>query len=736
MSTLHDFTLHYYVISYFTRRNSVVHPLGACENLQVFYSCILLSVHSPVSLAYLLPPLALSHSSRFTLFCYRSRDMSSSQPIPIISSTGANSMRPQDPPTAFFQPAIASSLPAGRDHLHRIVSGQHRSPFTPAVGKTIDCDRQDRVMHSPVQAHHLSATPLFQSSYALEPTQVHEDVTMSSDVEATSWPPRLDLEILSRSARRWVDSGRVSRPEASSMFDTDFSQVASAADTVLDAIRSGRAGVERPPRESVSGTYFLKRVESRPSFRSGPAVTAVFKPADEEPGDSSPTGSFVSSPSPVHPRVSPDGHDIVHSARLLSAGFRPGEGAFKEVAVYLLDHHNFAQVPQTALARCTLGESGTNQLRTKMGAFQVYVPNEGDADDWGPGIFPRESVHRIAVLDIRTLNYDRHGGNILVTKRDSKHDLVPIDHAFTLPETVQAVPWAVWMDWPAARQPMSKETLTYISNLDPNSEARILRDELGETIRPGCLRSLKIATCLLQKGAAAGLSLYDIGSLMYTRDPDDAFPRAKSVLEKIVDEALESSLQRQSHLHDPFCSMDGLFSMDAAPPRSPSPVSSEDHNETYIVKYAARRIDEHIASIVDSKEPRGSPKSFLGRARSIPDFGFGLGASAASALCATAPPSPCVRDRVYNHLKFVPSPPRRSDSTDHGGRSSDALLENSAKIANVLSQNGRSLVVPVPVPSTGVNMRSDMRPPKMAISSVERKSSPVSPPGFKLDSFS
>ncbi len=474
-------------------------------------------------------------------------------------------------------------------------------------------------------------------------------------------------------------------------------------------------------------------------------VAAVFKPADEEPVSMSPPDSLISSPSPVHPRGSPDlleGNGS-RAARMAAAGFHPGEGAFKEVAAYVLDHRNFSKVPQTALARCTLvADSSASNLKTKMGAFQVYVENVGDADDWGPGKFPLEDVHRIATLDIRTLNYDRHGGNILVTKDgNGAFGLVPIDHAFTLPEVVQAVPWAVWMDWPAAKAPLSEETLRYIAGLEPDLEARMLHDELCGALRNRSYRSLKLATRLLQKGAAAGLSLYDIGILIYTREGEGE--PLKSEFEKIVDEALESANQRQIHLGNEVFEevlesppTELLFPLDGhIPPPSPPPPASvaQSYNEDYIVKYASRLMDRLVARVVDSKT---SGRRFVARARSIPDFsGMGSAPSATSAPGVQAPPpSPFKKGSDNIRFRWASSPPR---GLGGGPMMSppppllESLGESSASIAIGAPKAG-SIATPVPV----LQVRQQAMTTRPGGSSAMDKSSPVSPHEFEWTSRS
>ena len=54
----------------------------------------------------------------------------------------------------------------------------------------------------------------------------------------------------------------------------------------------------------------------------------------------------------------------------LRRGIRPGEGAVREVAAYLLDHEHFAGVPPTALVSCH--DSGPLPSEySKIGSLQV-----------------------------------------------------------------------------------------------------------------------------------------------------------------------------------------------------------------------------------------------------------------------------------------------------------------------------------------------------------------------------
>lgn len=529
-----------------------------------------------------------------------------------------------------------------------------------------------------------------------------------------------------------------------------------ATDQVRTAFRRGSARAERPPREGVCGTYFIRRNESKG------AVLCVFKPVDEEATDieMSPSqfpSTLAPSPflgdstdfslGPAHGSASslansPIGFnnafhrtnslssDSEHGSRTYRAsGFHAGEGAYKEVAAYLLDHERFARVPQTALATCqfssdvpeknkTDSESpsdssipsygGTNyfnkserldvvldagrsasrhsdddgSMRTKMGAFQVYVENVGDADDYGPGVFDKDQVHRIAILDIRTLNHDRHGGNILVTKSESpdrRYDLVPIDHGYILPEVVQSVPWPVWMDWPMVKEQLSDRVKTYVEHLDADSEAHILDDELDGVLRPGSLRTLKIATLLLQKGVAAGLTLYDIGLLMYCRRED---PYTRSELEKVVNEAEDAGFARERHIAEQEMPMSPAHPPDGLTRKHQSLNATRQHEtyiDDYIVKYAGKRIQEIVLRVASMKKRENVPFAsrsghipILSRARSIPDFGLGMKPMhAALTRQASYDPAPTPmsspvsspplssNDELETHLPNVNSPPAR-----------------------------------------------------------------------------
>lgn len=316
-----------------------------------------------------------------------------------------------------------------------------------------------------------------------------------------------------------------------------------------------------------------------------------------------------------------------------TAGFHAGEGCYKEVAAYLLDHGRFAGVPPTALAECDIegiinpieqervGKGAPTSLETSMGAFQVFQPNDGDAEDFGPGLFPKEAVHKIAILDLRILNADRHPGNILVVrKQGTSVNLVPIDHGFCLPDTIRSLNWPCWMDWPQSKLPLSEETARYVDLLDHEMDSRILEDELEGNIRPAALLNLRLGTTLLQLGVQAGLSLYDIGSLIYSRTPD----QERSILERIAQEAQEATLARQGRFDEACHAEEEIFLLDDVVDTCPQ--ADREAKEAFQYKYARNLIQQQIETMVKTRARRELGRNVhkslsMGRVRSIPEFG-------------------------------------------------------------------------------------------------------------------
>jgi hypothetical protein len=176
---------------------------------------------------------------------------------------------------------------------------------------------------------------------------------------------------------------------------------------------------------------------------------AIFKPIDEEPY------------APNNPR----GHQGPFGSQTFRPGVLSGESCIREVAAYLLDHKGFAGVPPTtfvevihsslkyvrftglevtsdfyydvlstlitpvnldesknplnktkemaanmsSLSLSHLQTGGTDsQIGVKLGSLQMFIKSKGAVENYGSDKFPKDEVHKIAILDLRILNLDRN----------------------------------------------------------------------------------------------------------------------------------------------------------------------------------------------------------------------------------------------------------------------------------------------------------------------------------------
>ncbi|WVZ80262.1 hypothetical protein U9M48_027754 [Paspalum notatum var. saurae] len=296
---------------------------------------------------------------------------------------------------------------------------------------------------------------------------------------------------------------------------------------VMKMISSTIAGLEKGhlpvmSAEGSGGVYFMRDA-------TGQKNVAVFKPIDEEPmAENNPRGLPLST----------DGEGM-------KRGTVVGEGAFREVAAYILDHPvgdrksgrsvGFSGVPPTTLVRSLhRGKS------FKIGSLQMFMDNNGSTEDMGPRAFPVKEVHKIAVLDIRLANADRHAGNILVCKEGcGNYKLIPIDHGYCLPEKFEDCTFE-WLYWPQAREPFNDETIEYIKSLDAEKDIKLLKFH-GWELSPQCARVLRISTMLLKKGASRGLTPYDIGRILCRETVN-----RDSEIEEIIHEAEDAVLPGSS----------------------------------------------------------------------------------------------------------------------------------------------------------------------------------------------
>ena len=106
------------------------------------------------------------------------------------------------------------------------------------------------------------------------------------------------------------------------------------------------------------------------------------------------------------------------------------------------------------------------QIGMKFGSLQYFVESEGAIENFSSDNFPRDEVHKIAILDLRILNLDRNEQNILVRnklkmdkvtgKKKLVRTLVPIDHGLCIPDNLAVCSFDLaWLSWRQAEMPFS-----------------------------------------------------------------------------------------------------------------------------------------------------------------------------------------------------------------------------------------------------------------------------------------
>ena len=309
--------------------------------------------------------------------------------------------------------------------------------------------------------------------------------------------------------------------------------------------------------EGSGGVYIIRSSSGR--------TLAVYKPSEEEPyAPRNPRGRVgrLGANSPLRP------------------GFRVGKGFTRERAVFLMDSNSLipAGVPQTVTVTSTNTNTNTNintntntntntsnavtkhasstgpssflspsfsrvssqttttssnlqltavtnpgylpsnqLLNGDFGSLQQFCPSVGTMDDYGTNGLDVLNTQLIACLDIRTMNQDRHGANLLVT---ATRQLVPIDHGFALPSAYNLDRTTFyWSTFPQiCNQPPTKAVIELVKSLDTVKDAKLLKD-CG--IDAPSILSMRIGTKLLQTGILQlGKTIGEIADLMLRNNPN------------------------------------------------------------------------------------------------------------------------------------------------------------------------------------------------------------------------
>lgn len=421
----------------------------------------------------------------------------------------------------------------------------------------------------------------------MTPTASPSSSPLSSPLQSPSFPVLAGRGGQKDWRRSFVEKATKASRKVNYLHGSHCRETREVKAVVDDAVAALDRGVKpNLVEDGLGGTYFIKDLEGR--------TIAVFKPRDEEPL------------APNNPKM----HAAKGQTSGLKEGVLVGEAAINEYAAFLLDCTSDtalrAGVCPTALVSFShsvfhSAEEDRNSvfrvIKEKVGSFQLFAKHDCTAEDMGPSRFPAELVHRIAALDIRLCNTDRHPGNILVRQNGGEVSaMVPIDHGYALPGRVGEAAFE-WLSWPAAKKPFSQAMRREILTIDSDAVETVLKKRIS-VIRPECLVTLRICTALLQRGVEAGLTAFDIGTLMTRPESEEAAAglthTRPSVLEELVANARKPSeakeegelcAQRLDRLIRAKCrevaretaptpSVSSGSSQDAAPTPSVSPLES------------------------------------------------------------------------------------------------------------------------------------------------------------------
>jgi hypothetical protein len=261
--------------------------------------------------------------------------------------------------------------------------------------------------------------------------------------------------------------------------DSADAQLATAATVKLDLLSLPEGKRQAAPldggEQGVNATYWINKT----GRDGGKAKSFICKPMPKPDTKGSPPGI-------------PDGGEVPREALVGRAGellktWLSLDLDVPETHVVALDASFF---PQDSVGRFNARDGGiptsVQEVRPVDGPM-ARLSQEGRAK------LPKAKTHALAIMDMITLNADRHGGNLLMAGGDP----VPIDHGVSLcdPTTnggdglrrltcAMATDHNVLLSLPSAHEPMDPAMIAQMKKLDPHAVTDTLkreRDALAKT---------------------------------------------------------------------------------------------------------------------------------------------------------------------------------------------------------------------------------------------------------------
>jgi hypothetical protein len=186
-------------------------------------------------------------------------------------------------------------------------------------------------------------------------------------------------------------------------------------------------------------------------------------------------------------------------------------------------------VPEThivALPKNRFPEGALSQVEQTdplVGSLQQFASADGDLRDQplaDRNKVPPAQCQKMAVLDLLTLNLDRHAGNMMVKyDKTGTPVLTPIDHGLTFPEASDKAGKRIarqlgdgfnaTLSLPGAHEPFSAEMVEGIDRLDPVAMSAAMKTEVGviDQAFPGVGNTISDASIEMSRRSAMFLKL-------------------------------------------------------------------------------------------------------------------------------------------------------------------------------------------------------------------------------------
>jgi hypothetical protein len=87
-----------------------------------------------------------------------------------------------------------------------------------------------------------------------------------------------------------------------------------------------------------------------------------------------------------------------------------------------------------------------------------------------------------------------------------------------------------WMDWEQSKMPFSSKILKYIEKIDILEDMKNLCQNIK--LRDKCFKNYRITNLVLKTGAMLGLTLNEIGNLIYREGFDETPSPVETLVEK------------------------------------------------------------------------------------------------------------------------------------------------------------------------------------------------------------